>query len=90
MSLNTQQFTIGTAVTQIFSPSAKPRQIILHNANKSSNTFIWFGGNADVTTSTGAHLDDADDYQLVLQPGNALYAISDGSSRALHVLWQEL
>jgi hypothetical protein len=90
MPLNTQQFTIGTAVVQIFAPSSNSRQVILHNASKSSNTFIWFGGNSGVTTSTGAHLDDADDYQLVLQPGNALYAISDGNDRPLHVLWQEL
>lgn len=90
MALNTAQFSIGTAVVEIFKPSGNPRQVILHNANKSSNTFIWFGGNDQVTTTTGAHIDDADTYQLVLQPGSALWAISDGAARALHVLWQEL
>jgi hypothetical protein len=90
MALQTQQYSIGTAVVQIFEPSGNPRQVILHNASKSSNTFIWFGGSADVTTSTGAHIDNADTYQIVLQPSNALWAISDGSDRPLHVLWQEL
>jgi hypothetical protein len=90
MALNTQQFTIGTTSIQIFSPSANSRQVILHNANKSSNTFIWFGGSSDVTTTSGAHIDDASTYQLVLQGGNSLWAISDSAGRALHVLWQEL
>jgi hypothetical protein len=90
MSLNSAQFTVGTTAVQVFAPSANPRQVILHNANKSSNTFIWFGGSSDVTTSTGAHLDNAATYQLVLQPSNSLWAISDSAGRELHVLWQEL
>jgi hypothetical protein len=90
MPLETAQYSVGTAVVQIMSPKANAVQIILHNANKSSNTFIWFGGSADVTTTTGAHIDNAETYQLVLQPGNSLWAISDGSDRALHVLWQVL
>jgi hypothetical protein len=88
MPLETAQYSIGTAAVEIMSPKTNSIQIILHNANKSSNTFIWFGGSADVTTSTGAHIDNSDTYQLVLQPGNSLWAISDGSNRALHVLWQ--
>ena len=90
MSLQSQQFTIGTAAVQIFAAGKNPRQVILHNASKSSNTFIWFGGSSDVTTSTGAHLDDSSTYQLVLQTSNQLWAISDAGDRALHVLWQEL
>jgi hypothetical protein len=90
MALQTEQFTIGTTAIEIFKAKGSPRQIILHNAEKSSNTFIWFGGNSSVTTSTGAHLDNASTYQLVLQPNSALWAISDSSGRSLHVLWQDL
>ena len=90
MPLNTQQYSIGTATVLVVAPNSNPTHVILHNANKSSNTFIWFGGSAEVTTSTGAHIDNADTYQLVLQPGNSLYAISDGSDRALHVITQVL
>jgi hypothetical protein len=88
--LQTQQFSVGTASVYLLGPYGSPAQVLLHNANKSSNTFIWFGGSADVTTSTGAHIDNADNYQIILQPGNSLYAISDGSERALHVMWQVL
>jgi hypothetical protein len=90
MPLQTAQYSVGTAAVEIMSPKTNPVQIILHNANKSSNTFIWFGGSADVTTSTGSHLVNSDTYQLVLQPGNSLWAISDGSNRALHVITQVL
>ena len=90
MPLSSAQFTVGTAAVEVFAPSNNARQVILHNANKSSNTFIWFSGSSEVTTSTGAHIDNADTYQLVLQGGNSIWAISDGAGRALHVLWQEL
>jgi hypothetical protein len=90
MALQTQQFSVGTTAVQVLGQSSKPQQVILHNASKSSNTFIWFGGNSSVTTTTGAHLDDAETYQLVLQPGNELWAISDSGDRPLHVLWQVL
>jgi len=90
MALNTKQVTVGTTAVQVFAPTNNSIQVILHNAEKSSNTFIWFGGNSSVTTSTGAHLDNASTYQLVLQPGNSLWAIADSGGRNLHVLWQEL
>jgi len=90
MSLNTKQVTVGTASIQVLESANNPQHVLLHNANKSSNTFIWFGGSSDVTTSTGAHIDNAETYQIVLFPGNELYAISDASGRELHVLWQEL
>ena len=89
MSLQTAQFTVGTAAVEIISPKTNPTEIILHNAQKQSNQYIWFGGSDQVTTSTGIHLDNADDYQLTLQPGNSLWAISD-SNHSLHVSWQVL
>jgi hypothetical protein len=89
MSINTAQFTVGTAAVQILAPQTGHAHVIVHNATKSSNNFIWFGGNGDVTTSTGIHLDPGEDYQFVLQQGNQLWAISD-ANRDLHVMWQVL
>jgi hypothetical protein len=88
--LETKQVTIGTAAVQILGTQDNPVQVILHNAQKSSNEFIWFGGGSAVTTSTGAHLDNSDTYQLVIQPGNELWAITNSGTKELHVLWQEL
>jgi hypothetical protein len=88
--LETKQVTIGTAAVQILGTQDNPVQVILHNAQKSSNEFIWFGGSSAVTTSTGAHLDNSDTYQLVLKPGNELWAITNSGTKALHVIAQEL
>ena len=88
--LETKQVTVGTAAVEIFGKQDNPVQLILHNGEKSSNEFIWFGGGSAVTTSTGAHLDNASTYQLVLQPGNELWAITDAGTKTLHVIAQEL
>jgi hypothetical protein len=88
--LETKQVTVGTAAIQVLGTQDNPVQVILHNAQKSSNEFIWFGGSSAVTTSTGAHLDDSETYQLVLKPGNELWAITNSGTKALHVLFQEL
>ena len=88
--LETKQVTVGTAAVEIFGKQDNPVQLILHNGVKSSNEFIWFGGGSAVTTSTGAHLDNASTYQLVLNPGNELWAITDAGTKTLHVIAQEL
>jgi hypothetical protein len=88
MPLNTQQVTVGTAAVLVLGPQPNPVKMILHNAEKSSNEFIWFGGSSAVTTSTGAHLDNASTYELVLNTGNELWAIADKAGKSLHVLWQ--
>jgi len=88
--LNTAQITVGTAAVRVLEPAMKPREVLLHNATKSSNEYIWFGGGSAVTTSTGAHLDNAGTYQITLQPGNELWAITDSGTKNLHVLWQEV
>lgn len=89
MGLQTQQVTVGTAAVQIFGPRNNPTHVLLHNAEKSSNEFIWFGGSGAVTTSTGAHLDDSETYQLILWAGSELWAITDAGTKSLHVLSQE-
>jgi len=88
--LETKQVTVGTASVQVLGENQGPVQVILHNGEKSSNEYIWFGGGAAVTTSTGAHIDNAATYQLVIQPGNELWAITDAGTKTLHVLWQAL
>jgi hypothetical protein len=88
--LNTKQVEVGTAAVQIVGTYSNPVQIILHNGEKSGNKYIWFGGGSAVTTSTGAHLDNSETYQLVLKPGNELWAITDSGTKTLHVIAQEL
>jgi hypothetical protein len=88
MPLNTAQITVGTAAVLVLGPQDNPTKMILHNAEKSSNEFIWFGGSSAVTTLTGAHLDNASTYELTLNTGNELWAIADKAGKKLHVIWQ--
>jgi hypothetical protein len=88
--LNTKQVEVGTTAVEILGRQGNPAKVILHNGEKSSNEYIWFGGSSAVTTTTGAHLDNADTYQLILEPGNELYAITDAGTKTLHVIWQVL
>jgi urease beta subunit len=88
--LNTKQVAVGTTAVEIIGRNQNPVQVLLHNAVKSSNEYIWFGGSNAVTTSTGAHLDNAATYQIVLQPGNELWAITNAGTKELHVMWQVL
>jgi hypothetical protein len=88
VSFNTKQVTVGTVAVQVLAPMTNPTKVLLHNAEKSSNEFIWFGGSADVTTSTGAHLDNSDTYQFELSTGNQIWAITNSGTKSLHVIWQ--
>jgi hypothetical protein len=88
MAFQTKQVTVGTAAVQVLAPMSNPAKVILHNAEKSSNEYIWFGGSADVTTTTGAHLDNADSYELTLGTGNQIWAITNSGTKSLHVIWQ--
>jgi hypothetical protein len=88
MALQTKQVTVGTTAVEILGPVENPTHVLLHNATKSSNEYIWFGGNSAVTTSTGAHLDNGSTYQIILWPGSSLFAITDAGTKSLHVMWQ--
>jgi hypothetical protein len=88
--LNTKQVTVGTVSVKILPSNSNPIHVLLHNAEKSSNEFIWFGGSSDVTTTTGAHLDDSETYQITLFQGNELWAITNSGTKNLHVMWQVL
>jgi hypothetical protein len=88
--LETKQVVVGTTAISIFGKRTNPIQLVLHNGVKSSNEFIWLGGSSAVTTSTGAHLDNAGTYYITLNPGNELWAITDAGTKTLHVIAQEL
>jgi hypothetical protein len=90
MALQTKQVTVGTSVVSVFPPQPNQVRLVLHNAEKSSNEFIWIGGSNAVTTSTGYHLDPMETLEIILDTGNQVWAITDKAGKNLHVLWQVL
>ncbi len=90
MALQSKQVTVGTAAVQVLDQHSSPQHVIVHNAQKSSNEYIWLGGGGAVTTSTGIHVDNSDTYVFTLFQGNELWAVTDAGTKTLHVMWQEL
>ena len=87
---NMKQVTVGTTAVQVLGPQLNPTKLILHNAEKASNEFIWFGNSSAVTTTSGAHLDNASTYEWTLGVGDELWAITDKPGKSLHIIWRVL
>ena len=90
MAFESKQITVGTEAVLVLDSQPNPTRVTLHNAEKSSNEFIWYGGSPAVTTTTGIHIDNAETRDLILNAGNKLYAIADKAGKELHIGWQVL
>lgn len=76
MTLQTSQFTVGTAAMLIAGPDVMTQFVTIHNDNANQQVFI---GGSDVSTSNGFHVDGKEEHSFTLYPGDALYAVSSGS-----------
>lgn len=88
MSIINAQFTLGTAATQITTPSVMVQTVILHNMTKSSNEYIFYGG-PTVGTANAPHIDPGETLQITLLPLQVLYAVSDPDGLTVGVLQVE-
>ena len=87
MVLSTNLITLGTAPVLIVAPSNMAQRVTMHNMTKSSNEYIFYG-NETVGTGNAPHIDPGDTLQLTLNPGEALYAVSDPSGLEVGVAIQ--
>ena len=85
MTLSTQQFTVTTARQMIVTGSPSGQRVTVHNNESAQQIFI---GGADVTTSNGLHVDGKEQKDLILNPGESLYAIA-ASSYVISVMIQK-
>lgn len=76
MTIITQQITVGTASVLLAGPDDMAQRVIIHNADSSQQVFI---GGSDVTISNGLHVDGKEERELTLNPGEALYGVSNNS-----------
>jgi hypothetical protein len=84
--INRQVTLSNTVAKQIVGAHNMPHDVILHNASKSSNNYIWIAGSsATAGTGTGMHIDDSDTVYLTLQPEDELWAISTPDGLIVHV-----
>ena len=73
MTITSGQTSIGTAVTLIDGLEVNPFRLHLHNNDNTTDVFL--GGSA-VTTTTGLKLIKQDSMELIINPLEALYAVS--------------
>jgi hypothetical protein len=72
--------TVGTSPTLIDGREVMPFRLVVHN---NDNTDAMYLGNADVTTSTGLLINKQETIELIINPLEALYAVS---SKAGHII----
>jgi hypothetical protein len=85
MAIIAQNLSIGTVAQRIISRDDNPQHVILHNHEHANNHEIYVGL-SNVTTTTGLHIRHTETIQIVIAPGDELWAIADGDARDLRVL----
>lgn len=73
MAIATGQTSIGLTPTMIDGISQMPFRILLQNMDQTTECYI---GGADVTINNGYRLDKSTAVQLVVNPLDAVYAVS--------------
>jgi hypothetical protein len=85
MAITSGQQTIGTSAQLIDGISPNPSRLHIHNMDNTKQLFI---GNGSVTIGNGLALQKLDSVELVLNPGESLYAISESGSHLISWLRQ--
>ena len=85
MTITSGQTSIGTAVTLIDGLEVNPFRLHLHNNDNTADLFL--GGSA-VTTTTGLKLIKEDSIELIINPLEALYAVSSKEGHVISWLKQ--
>lgn len=76
----------NTVSKQIVGADNMLHDVILHNATKSSNEYIWVGGSsATAGTADGMHMDPGQTVYMTLRPNDELWARSTPSGLVVHV-----
>lgn len=87
MALTSGVVSVGTAATLIDgTASSNPIHLHIHNNDNSDALFI---GGPDVTTTTGMTLVKLDSIDLILRPGNTVYAVSTKNGHNLSFIKQD-
>lgn len=85
MAISTGHVLVGTTPVQIDGQSPNPSRLHIHNMD---NTKILFIGNGEVSITNGLGLEKLDSVEITLNPGEALYAVSETGSHLVTWLRQ--
>lgn len=85
MALTSGQMTVNSTPAQIDGASFNPIHLHIHNPDNTKNIYI---GGPDVTSSNGMILPKQDSLEIILMPGNRLFAVAPNGG-TLHYLKQD-
>jgi hypothetical protein len=88
MTLSNSQVTLGTVAELVCAADRNPQRVYLHNQETGTSKLIFFGGEG-VSASNGIHLDSGESAYLMLNRGEALYAMSNPDACVLGILRQK-
>lgn len=86
MPIFTNNVTLGATAVEVVPPQVLAQEVHLHNMTKSSNEYIYLGGDSAITTSNTLHIDPGESITINLGPGDPLYAFSDPDGLDLGIL----
>jgi hypothetical protein len=85
--INRQVVCNDTTPVQLVGADNMPHDVIIHNATKSSNEYIWIAGSsATAGTGIGMHIDDSQTVYMTLQPDDEIWAVSTPDGLIAHVM----
>ena len=83
--ISSGQVTVGTAPTLIDGLEVNPFRLHIHNHDNTESVYL---GASNVTTTTGLKLVKQDSIELVINPLEALYAVSAQAGHVISYLKQ--
>jgi hypothetical protein len=83
MAITSGHVTVGTTAVQIDGTSASVYRLHIHNNDNQANLFL---GGQDVTTSNGLVLEKTDSTEIMIPPGDAIWAVSSSSNHVVSYL----
>jgi len=87
MALTSGTVAVGTAPTLIDGiPSSNPVHLHIHNKDNTDNLYL---GDSTVTTATGLVLTKLDSFEIILRPGNRLWAVSSKTGHIISYIKQD-
>ena len=87
MAVSSGQVLVGTVPMQIDGMSTNPIKLHIHNMDNTRAVFI---GNGNVSITNGLALEKLDSIEIILNPGESLYAISEIGTHQISFLRQTL
>lgn len=86
MAFFSDVFTVGTATpVQIVPPANVPQHVIVKNEQKQANHLIYIGGSAEISSTNASHLDSLELRNMVIPPGDVMFALASASDYKVSV-----